>query len=156
MSYLTGAGLNMPRQADFIREIQREYQAQTGQTLDLEYDSALGALVSVVTLQLDQVAEAVQGVYDSSDENNATGGQLESLAAITGIIPFNATPSKVDLTCRGTPGTQVGPRPSYYHSYVWHYLRSHGYVSSSRAYRRGCGSHRQDCHPDTRMGGRIQ
>ena len=60
MAYLTGAGLAMPRQADFLAEVKREYKARTGQDLDVEYDSVLGSLVSVVTLQLDQVAEAVQ------------------------------------------------------------------------------------------------
>ena len=107
MAYLTGAGLTMPRQADFITEVRREYKARTGQDLDVEYDSVLGSLVSVVTLQLDQVAEAVQGTYDSTDENNATGGQLDSIAAITGLARLTAQPSTAVVTCTGTPGSVI-------------------------------------------------
>lgn len=101
-------GLVLPRQADFITSIKTRYTELTGERPDWDRDEVLGSLLAVVTLELDELSQFVQSVYDAWDENNATGVQLENLAGIfPGISKKIATSSVVVLTMTGTPGTVV-------------------------------------------------
>lgn len=102
---VTDAGVVVPRMADFLEEIRARYKAQTGLDVDWASDLVLGPLSDIMAQLLGELAEALQGVVDSHDLNNATGVQLRNLTALVGVVAKPATKGEVVLTCVGTPGT---------------------------------------------------
>lgn len=105
---LFDTGLSLPRQADYLAIIKSRYAELTGESPDWDRDEVLGTLLALSTFQLDQQAQLVQSIYDAWDENNATGVQLENIAALfPGISRKVATPSTCVLTLSGTPGAVI-------------------------------------------------
>lgn len=52
--------------------------------------------------------EVLQRAYNSKDPNSATGVELDTISAITGTFRSLGTPSQVEVTLSGVPGTLVG------------------------------------------------
>lgn len=104
---LSDAGLVVPRLADFLELIRDDYEAATELDIDWDADLVLGSLTAIVSQRLDQLSEALQAVYDGTDERAATGVQLSNLAQLVGVTRKVATRGQATLTLTGTPGTIV-------------------------------------------------
>jgi hypothetical protein len=101
-------GLVLPRAADFLESIAGAYAERTGERPDWDRDEVLGALRAVVALELDELSQFIQSIYDAWDENNATGVQLENIAAMfPGISRKVPTRSVVELSISGDPNTII-------------------------------------------------
>lgn len=104
---LSDAGLVVPRLADFLDLIRDDYEAATELDIDWDADLVLGSLTAIVSQRLDQLAEALQAVYDGTDVNAATGVQLSNLSLLVGVPRKVATHGQTPLTLGGTPGTII-------------------------------------------------
>lgn len=105
---LTSTGINLPRAADFIETVQSTYEELTGEAPDWDNDLVVRSLVVAVADKFDGLSEMVQSIYDSWDENNATGRQLDNIAAISpGIDRKFPTRSQVTITLGGTASTVI-------------------------------------------------
>lgn len=102
---LTSTGLNLPRAADFIARVQARFEELQSEELDDGTDLVLRNFLVAVGDEFDIVVEAAQSIYDALDENNATGAQLDSIAAICpGIDRLGASRSQITMTLTGTAG----------------------------------------------------
>lgn len=108
-TYLTSAGLAVPRGADSLATFRERYETLTGLTgaIDWEADVVLGPVSTIVGDMFGELWELLQAVYDATDPNNATGVQLDSLCQLVGITREVASYSTVTLTLTGTSGTVI-------------------------------------------------
>lgn len=110
--YLTSAGLDVPRVADFRTIMRSEFEAQLDarglpSDIDWDRDVVVSLLLDVTALRLDALAEGLQAVYDATDVNAATGYQLDNLALLVGVTREDATYSQATVTLTGTVGTII-------------------------------------------------
>jgi uncharacterized phage protein gp47/JayE len=77
----------------------------TGLGFSLYDDPVSEALASIVALSLAQSYSLIAAAYDGLDPNNASGFQLDRLAAIFGLVREPATYAQGTLTVTGTAGT---------------------------------------------------
>lgn len=104
---LTDDGFTAPRAADLLTLIRDDFEARTGLTVDWDEDLVLGTITASVAVVLGDLAEGLQGVYDSFDLNNATGLALDNLSQLVGVTRDPATAGSVTLTLTGTSGTVI-------------------------------------------------
>lgn len=104
---LTDDGFTAPRAADLLTLIRDDFEARTGLTVDWDEDLVLGTLTASVAVVLGDLAEGLQGVYDSFDLNGATGLALDNLSQLVGVTRDPATAGSVTLTLTGTSGTVI-------------------------------------------------
>lgn len=127
---LTATGYTALRAADFIDTIRTAYETELTalglpSDVDWERDVVLGILTAIMGVQLGNLSEATQALYDAFDPNNAVGVQLDSLSAIVGVTRLPASASSATVTLTGTPGTiitagsQVRGGSGDYTSAVW-------------------------------------
>jgi len=104
---LTDAGLVIPREADFLTEMQARYEAAVGLSVDWDADQFQQRIIGVAANRLGAVAELLQAVDDSMDPAAARGLQLDILASIAGVARLPATKARAVVTLTGTAGTVV-------------------------------------------------
>ena len=104
---LTDDGFTAPRAADLLTLIRDDFEARTGLAVDWDEDLVLGTLTASVAVVLGDLAEGLQGVYDSFDLNGATGLALDNLSQLVGVTRDPATAGSVTLTLTGTSGTVI-------------------------------------------------
>jgi uncharacterized phage protein gp47/JayE len=100
---LTADGINLPRAADWLTLIQGDYEERTGLVIDWERDVFLGSMAAVCADRLGELSEITQAVYDALVPGNATGVQLDSIVALSGVERQRATYSQATVTL-GTTG----------------------------------------------------
>lgn len=108
MSGLSATGYLAPRGDELLELIRDAYEAETGLVIDWDRDKVLGTFSAVVATRLGQLAEAQQALYDAFTLGNATGLQLDQLAAIAGVERLAAVYSTVTVACFGDFGTIIG------------------------------------------------
>lgn len=104
---LTNQGYTAPRAADILAQIRSEYETQTGLVIDWDADVFLGVITAVISERIGDLSELTQALADSRDPDNATGYQLDTIAAVVGVTRIPAAVSRVDLTLTGDPGTVI-------------------------------------------------
>jgi uncharacterized phage protein gp47/JayE len=102
---LTPAGLEVETYEEIRSDVAAAIRARVSQTANLEEDSLLGNLVSIVSTKVRQVGEALEAVYASFDPDGNTGASQDHVAAITGTTREAATYSTVTATVTVAPGT---------------------------------------------------
>lgn len=108
---ITTAGVSIPRQVDYLDEIDASYFDDTQIALDsTNSDNAnqvLVRLVNYVAAILEDIGEQAQATVDILDVDNASGRQLVSLATIRGVPVKEESKGTVTITCAGDPGTAL-------------------------------------------------
>ena len=104
---LTDQGFVAPRSVDLLDQIRSEYETRTGLTIEWADDIFLGVMTQVIAEVMGRQSEMLQAIADSRDPDNATGHQLDTLAALVGISRIPAEFSAVDLTLAGDAGTII-------------------------------------------------
>lgn len=104
---LTDQGYTAPRAAELLEQIRAEYETRTGLVIDWDADVFLGVITAVLSERVGSLSELTQALADSRDPDNATGYQLDTIAAVVGVTRIPAAVSRVDLTLTGTPGTVI-------------------------------------------------
>jgi len=85
MAGLTDDGFEARSPQEFFETMRSEFEARTGETLDLTRSNVVVHMLVVVANLLGDLSESLQAIYDARDVNNATGLQLDALAATVGI-----------------------------------------------------------------------
>jgi len=104
---LSDEGFEVPRTADFLKQIENDYSTNTGLEIDYERDTFLGQMRAIVAARLGEVADAAQAVYDTIDPANATGAQLDNLGILVGVPRKLATFSQAIVALSGVVGTTI-------------------------------------------------
>lgn len=109
---LTDAGLEMPRQADYLTIISERYNAHLAsqgftEVPDYDQDEYFGQTREIVAFLLGQLSDIVQEIYDTRVPGNATGLGLANLALIVGVQRLQPTKSTATVTLGGTVGTVI-------------------------------------------------
>lgn len=90
-----------------LSDIEADFRASFGESIDLTPQSALGQIAGIIAERVSEVWDASQAVYNAFVPDSATGAALDALAAITGTLRLPATKSTVTLFCTGTAGTAL-------------------------------------------------
>lgn len=107
-SGLDATGLEIKRLADLLTEMKDEARGRIGDAVQLDgKNSAAGQLLELFAVQLAEVWELAQGLYDSFNRDTAEGTQLDNLCGLIGVVREPATSSFATLTITGTPATVV-------------------------------------------------
>lgn len=102
---LTAEGF-FPKDLSVARsEIEADFQAQFGASINLAPRSFLGQLSGLMSEREALLWEMGQAVYRAFDPDASTNDALDALCALTGTIREGATNSLVTETCVGTPAT---------------------------------------------------
>lgn len=106
---LTETGFLTPRGDEILETMQQEYadNDQIDETPDFGRDTIQGNLLAIQSVQLAQVWDAAQQIFDALDPNNANGNTLDAVCALVGVIRLEATRSSVTLSLTGTASTIV-------------------------------------------------
>lgn len=88
-------------------EIQSDFQAAFGASIDVSPQSALGQLAGIMGQRFGALWNVGQAVYASQDPATASDVGLDGVCAITGTIRDNARPSTSMVTCIGTSFTSL-------------------------------------------------
>lgn len=109
---LTSAGYSATRAEDYQTTIRGEVEARLDAAgyvgvIDWARDIVWSILVAILAYLLGALDETVQAVYDARDPNNATGVQLDSISALSGVSRNLATASTVPVTLSGTAATVI-------------------------------------------------
>lgn len=104
---LTDEGYSAPVAADITDEIRADFEGLSKLRPVWERDSVLGPLTAIMGIQLGELYQVAQAIYDARDPNNARGVQLRSLGVATGIPAQDATFSQVPVRFVGDPGTAI-------------------------------------------------
>lgn len=100
---LNNSGFTPKTAAQILAELDAVWIADLGFSL---YDDPVSeALASIFALSLAQSYSLIAAAYDALDPNNASGFQLDRLAAIFGLTREGATACQGILTITGTAGT---------------------------------------------------
>lgn len=87
--------------------INEKMRARFGPSIDLSDDSVLGRIVGIFSEMIATQWELAESIYSSQDPDKAVDQALEAIAALTGTLKNDASPSTVPLTLTGTPLTSV-------------------------------------------------
>ncbi len=87
MAGLTAAGFERKRLPEIKAEIEAALKAQFGNDIDLRSESVFGQLVGVLALPISDLWEEAENIYLAFDPDYAEGVSLDSLAALTGVVP---------------------------------------------------------------------
>ena len=102
---LTPEGLEIETYEETRGDVVAQLRSNVSQTLNLEEDSLLGNVTSIVCTKIRQLGEALEAVYESFDPDGNTGASQDHVAAITGTTREDATYSIVTATVTVAPGT---------------------------------------------------
>ncbi|HLT68311.1 MAG TPA: hypothetical protein VKZ73_10655, partial [Microbacterium sp.] len=106
LTELTPKGLYVETYAETRADIAARLRADVSPTVNVEEDSLLGNLVSIVATKQRQIGEALEAVYSSIDPDQNGGASQDSVAAITGTLRRDATFSLLeDVDWTVDPGT---------------------------------------------------
>jgi uncharacterized phage protein gp47/JayE len=100
-------GLLVPSYDETRQNVIDKAKIVFGDDIDTSETSVIGRLISVIALVSDDLLQALQGVYDASNPDNAQGVYLDNLAALRGFTRRPAQAASGLVTFSGTPGTVV-------------------------------------------------
>lgn len=105
MAGITATGFTAKTQTEIEEEIRTELQSTISAGLDLQVDSPLGQIVSIIARQQAQTWELAQAAYAGRYRDTATGFSLDNIGAYTDTTRIGATKSTVNCTVNVDPGT---------------------------------------------------
>lgn len=105
MAGLSDTGFEPKTLTEIKEELQAEYKALFGESIDLSDDGPFGQLISIQAEREALLWEAMETVYTQWTPDGATGTNLDNLTAITGTVRDPAEPSTVTAVATGTPTT---------------------------------------------------
>lgn len=104
---ITNSGFNLKRLDDVEQETKDEFINSFGPQINLEGNSPLGQIKSIMDERISLLWELAQAVYDSQYPAPSEGVTLDNVASITGAIRLDATKSTVIGRIFGTLSTTV-------------------------------------------------
>lgn len=106
-------GFNEKRLADIQADLKASLitiaDPNTGETLQVDFNENSPFIQAINTLIANNALtwEALEGVYNQFNPNNAVGPALSGLVQLNALTRKPATPSTINLTLTGTPGTVI-------------------------------------------------
>lgn len=107
MSGLTADGFVIETQDEIRESMNEDMRTAFGPSIDLSDGSIQGQVIAIVSERLALLWELAEAVNASQDPDEATGANLEALAALTGTLREAARASTATLTLTGDDTTVV-------------------------------------------------
>lgn len=104
---ITPTGFNTKRLDLLLEELNAEMKAIFGDNLNLSPESPDGQVNGVISESNANLWELAEKAYNSFNPSAASGATLSDLVQLNNITRQPATPSTVELTMTGTPGTII-------------------------------------------------
>lgn len=101
------AGLSVPAYPDILANLIAAFTAIYGQTVYLGPDSADYQLLSIFSLKIADVFQAIQLIYNDRSPATAIGSGLDGIVKLNGLVRLAATYSTALVTITGTSGSVI-------------------------------------------------
>ena len=97
MAVLDSTGLTIRRYPEILNVINESLRANVSNDLDLDEDTYLGQIASIIAREFAQLEEILQIVEDSKDRDKAEGVALDNLLYLIGLRRLSATRSSGEV-----------------------------------------------------------
>jgi uncharacterized phage protein gp47/JayE len=104
---VTPSGFVVQTTDDFETLLEQGEQAAFGAGVNTSSTSVFGQLNSIMADQFSEMSEVLEDLSNSFDPETATGSALDAICALTGVVRFAPTYSKVTLTVNLNAGTTL-------------------------------------------------
>jgi uncharacterized phage protein gp47/JayE len=104
---LTSAGFEAKRLDDIIEDVKGRLRSSFGSGVETDLDEAVMVALLPILLEIEELWQGAQGMYDFLNKNNAEGVSLDNLGAIINIPRLAGTFSTVDVEVEGAQGTVI-------------------------------------------------
>jgi uncharacterized phage protein gp47/JayE len=107
MAGLLSTGLVIKNYDEIIAEIKEDLKINLGSGLNVSDDSVIMQILKPEALQISELWEALQAIYNSTDPDTASDEALERSANIIGVPRLQATKSVVEVMNTGDHNTVI-------------------------------------------------
>lgn len=104
---VTPSGFVVQTTDDFETLLEQGEQAAFGSGINTSSSSVFGQLNSIMSDQFSEMSEVLEDLSNSFNPETATGTALDAICALTGVVRFSPTYSKVTLTVNLNAGTTL-------------------------------------------------
>lgn len=105
--YIDSTGLHLPAYNDIRDDLIAQFQSIYGSSVYLGTDSADYQFISVMSLRIYDVMQAIQLAYNSRSPVTSIGAALDSIVKLNGITRKSASYSVCQITVTGIAGTVI-------------------------------------------------
>lgn len=102
---ITAAGFSRKTLTEARTEIEGEFRARFGASINLNTSSVFGQLAGIFAEREAALWELMEDVYNAAFPDSAAGASLDNVLAMTGTIRKAATKSTATVVAAGTPTT---------------------------------------------------
>jgi len=107
MATVTSTGIEGTKLSEYKSDMEEIFRAAFGEDLVVDADTPQGTAIGLIALRLTEFDEKVVGQSNSLAILDASGQQIDGLAAILAIARNGDEPSLVGVILTGVPGTVV-------------------------------------------------
>jgi uncharacterized phage protein gp47/JayE len=107
MAIVTSTGIEGTKLSEYKSDLEEIFRAAFGEDLVVDADTPQGTAIGLLALRLTEFDEKVVGQSNSLAILDASGQQIDGLAAILAIARNGDEPSLVSVILTGVPGTVV-------------------------------------------------
>lgn len=107
MSGLTVDGFSAKQLSEIIEDVKGRLRSSFGSGVETDLDSAVMVTLLPILLELEELWQSAQGLYDFLNKNNAEGVSLDNLGAILNIPRLSGAKSTVDVEVEGNEGAVI-------------------------------------------------